>query len=295
MGLTMTVAASRIVRAATATLSFQGTDADGEPADPGVVTVKVERSDGTVVKAAGTATTGSGTTARTVALTATDTGELDVLTASWSSGGQVIGVTTHEIVGGVYVTVAEIRALEPALSSVSEYTSAQLIAARRQVEALFEDTCNRAFVPRFRVDVLAGDAGHQLVLRRPDVRSVRWLKVGDGAGGFTAVPVGELDVDPTGLVVWRDDRFPRGGANVQVGYEYGLERPPADLRLAAVQTIRSMVNTFRSGIPDRATSFQPIDGGNVVLATPGLGPWVTGIPSVDECLKRYRWKGATVA
>lgn len=295
MGLTTTVAASRIVRAATATLSFQGVDADGEPADPGVVTVKVETSNGTVVKAAGTATSGSGTSPRTVALTAADTADLDVLTATWTAAGNTVGVSTHEIVGGVYVTVAEIRALEPALSSTTEYTSAQLIAARRQVEALFEDTCNRAFVPRFRVDVLSGDASHQLMLRRPDVRTVRWVEVADGDGGWTSVDVDDVEVDFTGLLVWREDRWPRAAVNVRVGYEYGLERPPADLRLAAVQTIRSMVNTFRSGIPDRATSFQPIDGGNVVLATPGLGPWVTGIPSVDECLKRYRWKSAAVA
>jgi hypothetical protein len=83
--------------------------------------------------------------------------------------------------------------------------------------------------------------------------------------------------------------------NVRIGYEYGLDRPPEDLKKASVQAIRAQLNTFASGIPDRATSLQPFDGGNIVLATPGLGPWITGIPAVDEALKRYKWRDAVIA
>lgn len=294
MALTISVPTSRIVRGATATLAYQGVDADGEPADPGVVTVKVESSDGTVVKAAGTATSGSGVNPRTVALTAGDTADLDVLTATWSVGVDVVATSTHEVVGGVYLSVQEIRDLEPALSTVTEYPNAVLITARRQVEAMFEDACNRAFVPRFRVDVLSGDGTNTLVVRRPDVRAVRWCEIWDGAE-YVTVDVAELRANAVGAVHREDAVWPVGVQNVRVGYEYGLDRPPQDLRQAAVQAIRAQVNTFRSGIPDRATSYQPIDGGNVVLATPGLGPWITGIPTVDEALKRYKWRDAVIA
>jgi hypothetical protein len=72
-----------------------------------------------------------------------------------------------------------------------------------------------------------------------------------------------------------------------VGVEHGRDYPPDDLKRAAVTAIRHQASQGRSGLDARAMSFQPIDGGNVVLATPGLGPWVTGIPAVDEVLKRY--------
>jgi hypothetical protein len=292
MALTTSVPTSRIVRGAVAELAYQGVDADGEPTDPGTVTVQVIRADGTELKAAGTATVGSGNAVRTVALTAADTAQLDVLMASWSIGGAVVAVTEHEIVGGVYLSVSEIRSVEPALSSATEYPAKAIVTARQQVEQMFESACNRAFVPRFRVDALSGSGQGTLVLRRPDVRKLRFVRLHNGVE-FEDVDVEQLSVNELGAV--GGYHWPNGFLNVQVGYEYGLDRPPADLRNAAVQAIRAHVNTFRSGIPDRATSFQPIDGGNVVLATPGLGPWVTGIPSVDEAIKRYRWRDAVIA
>ena len=155
--MTVDVSASRVVRGSTATISFQGVDQFGEPADPGVVTVGVVDSFGDLVVAAGSATTGTGSAPRVFTLTPLQTSQLDVLTASWSSGGAVIGTTRHEIVGGVYVSVAGLRATEPALAEVAEYPSAKLVEAREQVEAMFEDACGRAFVPRFRVDVLSGN------------------------------------------------------------------------------------------------------------------------------------------
>ena len=292
MAVTTSVPTSRIVRGAVADLAYQGVDADGEPADPGTVTVQVTRADGTDIKPAGTATSGSGVAPRTISLTAADTAQLDVLTAAWSISGSVVAVTEHEVVGGVYLSTTQIRSLEPALSSATEYPAAAIVTARQQVEQMFESACNRAFVPRFRVDALSGAGQGSLVLRRPDVRSIRFVRLHNGVE-FEDINVDELRVNELGAI--GGYHWPHGFLNIQVGYEYGLDQPPADLRNAAVQAIRAQVNTFRSGIPDRATSFQPIDGGNVVLATPGLGPWVTGIPAVDEAIKRYRWRDAVVA
>jgi hypothetical protein len=294
MSSTTSVASQRAVRSTAAVLRWQGVDPDGEPADPGTVTIGVVDSEGTVVVAAGSATTGSGSNPRTYTLSAAQTADLDVLTATWTVSGTVVAVTTLEIVGDVYVSASDVRLIEPALGEVPDYSTAKIHTARAQVEQMFEDACNRAFVPRFRVDTLRGSGRHWIVTRRPDVRAVRWANYTDYNGTVTTVDVSELEFDELGVIKWRDDVWP-SGYQVKIGYEYGLSRPPEDLRQAAVQAIRAQLNTFRSGIPDRATSFQPIDGGNVILATPGVGQWVTGIPAVDECLKRYRWHDVAVA
>jgi hypothetical protein len=294
MSLTTFVASQRAVRGTPAVLRWQGVDPDGEPANPGTVTVGVVDSADAVVVPAGTATLGSGSNPRTYTLTVAQTATLDVLTATWTVGGVAVGVTTLEIVGDVYVSAADVRAIEPSLGEVPDYSTAKIHNARAQVEQMFEDSCNRAFVPRFRVDTLRGSGREWLVLRRPDVRGIRWAEYLNYDGTVEPVDVAELEFDDLGVVVWRDHRWP-DGAQVRIGYEFGLSRPPEDLRQAAVQAIRAQLNTFRSGIPDRATSFQPIDGGNVILATPGVGQWVTGIPAVDECLKRYRWHDVAVA
>jgi len=280
--MTVSTSASRIVRASPAVIEFQGVDQYGEPADPGVVTVGVVNSKGDVVVSPGTASVGSGVSPRTYTFTVAQTANLDRLTATWTVTGTVVGVTSHEVVGGVYVSVADVRRLEPSLSEVPDYSSTTLVDARSQVEQMFEDVCGRAFVPRFRVDVLSGDGTRSLELHRPDVRAVRWVRV---AG---VEVTGESFVVDGRRVVRDGSVWPSGSLNIEVGYEYGLDRPPADLAHAAVQAIRAQVNTFRSGIPDRATSYQPAEGGNVILATPGIGPWVTAIPSVDEAIRRYR-------
>ena len=227
----------RVIAGAAATLSFQGVDQYGEPADPGTVTVEITRADGTELVASGTATTGSGSSPRTYALTASQTAELDRLTAVWSESSTAIAQTEIDDVGGVYVS---------------------------QTQAL--------------------------VLRYPQLRRVRWVLV-DGEE-LDSDLVDAIPADPAG-VAKLDGCWPR--CRVTVGYEHGFQTPPADVVHAAVHAIRYQTNTFRAGITDRAISYQPIEGGNVVIATPGLGPWVTGIPAVDEVLKRYRWSRPVVA
>jgi hypothetical protein len=57
---------------------------DGTAVDPGTVTVDITRADGTVV-ASDASVSGTGTAARTLALTTTHTGLLDRLTLTWVS------------------------------------------------------------------------------------------------------------------------------------------------------------------------------------------------------------------
>lgn len=279
----------RVIAGAAATLSFQGVDQYGEPADPGTVTVEITRADGTELVASGTATTGSGSSPRTYALTASQTAELDRLTAVWSVSSTAIAQTVIDVVGGVYVSQTQAAAMEPTLGT-SGTSTAVFRTARSEVETMFEDSCRRAFVPRLTVEYLDGSGLSSLVLRYPQLRRVRWVLV-DGEE-LDSDLVDAIPADPAG-VAKLDGCWPR--CRVTVGYEHGFQTPPADVVHAAVHAIRYQTNTFRAGITDRAISYQPIEGGNVVIATPGLGPWVTGIPAVDEVLKRYRWSRPVVA
>src|SRR5574343_569001 len=269
----------RIVAATAATVIWQGVDSDGENADPGTVTIGVVRSDGTEVIAAGTATTGTGTAARAKALT--------------------VATTVVDVVGGVYVPISEVRATEPALANGAVDQLARLKVVRSIVETMFESACHRGFVPRFNVARLDGHGTPTLVLPHPDLRRVSWARIYSDATTYTSLTVAELAAIPasaSGLAIRTDAGiWPAGTCNIEIGYEYGLDTPPADIRQAAILAIRSQANTFRSGIPDRAISWQPAEGGNVVLATPGLGIWVTGIPAVDETLKRWTWHSVGIA
>jgi hypothetical protein len=78
-------------------------------------------------------------------------------------------------------------------------------------------------------------------------------------------------------------------AAVEAGYFVGTPvgaQVPSDVRRAAMTAGRVSAQQGRSGVPDRATSMQMPDGGSVTLATPGVGRWRTGIPTVDEVLIR---------
>ena len=92
----------------------------------------------------------------------------------------------------------------------------------------------------------------------------------------------------TRRAVLRHDVFPLGHKNLKVGYRYGLDRPPADLKRAVVKAVEARRAGDTSGIPSRAISVQGTELGNVVLATPGLGKWITAIPEIDEVINRYR-------
>ena len=181
-------------------------------------------------------------------------------------------------------------------SIVAKYPDAAIRAARTEVEALFEDACHRAFVPRFRVDEVAGTNRWSLVLRRPEVRAIRWAVEVDWRGTESPVNVSSVDADPSGVAIRRGSvPWPPQTSKVRIGYEYGLSRPPDDLLRAIVTAIRMRLNTPKSAVPDRAVSFTQVEGGTVQLATPGVYGWITGVPEVDEALKRHRWKDAGIA
>lgn len=281
------VADTRIVAATTATLTFTGQDSDGEPASPGTVTIGVVNALGTVVRAPGTATTATGNV-RTLALTVAETALVDRLTATWTVTGVAIGRTQHDVVGGVYATTTQIRADGDGLVDVGQHPNSELIQARTEVEYQFENSCHRAFVPRFHSEIIDSPGSCTLVLNKPSLREIVWAQYWNGTA-WTAVTQTIADVQPSdsGLAILPDDAWPCG--RIRIGYRHGLDRCPPDLRKAAIEAIAYRIHSERSGIDPRVTSMQTAEGGTMQLATPGLGIWVTAIPSVDAVLKDYRW------
>jgi len=293
------ISAQRLLRATPATLKWQGFDFEGNESNPGTVTVQVTRSDGSEVLPAGTATAGTNTAARTVALTASQTATLDMLTARWSAGGVELAVTHHEIVGGFYASAGEIRAADASLTNTQIYPTSLLNEGRAEVERMFEDVCGVAFVPRFEVERLDGRNTYDVALSWPQLRRVRWCRVWRNDVDFYELTQAELDAikaNRSGVVIRQDGAlFDRGAQNIEIAYEHGYDAPPADMRKAAIRAIRHQVNRLKSALDERATSFTMLEGGTVTLATPGVGRWVTGIPEVDETLMRYSHKTPSIA
>lgn len=272
----MTVADQRILRGVSASLTWQPVGQDGEPAAPtGTVTVEVTRASGSAVLAAGTATSGAGTNPRTVALTAEQVADLDLLTVTWTDGGDDSTATTLvEVVGGYYFTIAEARSADAALANDTKYPTALLVKTRQAVEEEFEAICGVAFVPRFEREITLN-------------RKLRWAQVGRiravaywSGQGYTPW------TDLTYLVPSDGGRlYGLGGDRYRVDYEHGYERPPAEIKAAAITRLRHRASAALTGIPDRATSFSVAEGGTYSLDS--AGPVKTGIADVDAALHRH--------
>lgn len=260
------------------------------------VTVAVTRADGTAVAGVGAVTNPStGVYQATLPAQA----NVGLLTATWSGATQT-AVTEAEVVGGFYVTLAEIRA-QKNLSSTSKFTTAELEDAREWFETLAEDHCGCGFVPRFARLTLDGTGCSRLRLgeprqslsgRRPfPLRRVLAATI-DGA----VATVTNWDVYPGGVVDTQDaaSTFTLGRRNIILDVEYGYDRPPRDLRVAALTAIRSRLLTDEAGlVADRATSITN-EFGNVLLSQPGTAR-PTGIPDVDAVLNRLNETEVPVA
>ena len=284
-----TPAQRAVAGASSVTLSFQGIDADGEAADPGTVTVTVTGSDGTSI-VADAATTGSSTSPRTYSLTDGLT-SVDELTAVWNDGTNDIATTTIHVVGGVYLTVEEIRLYEPSLSS---YTKPQLIAARQEAENMVEEMCNRAFVHRPAVEWASGNGRRTLPVTWPNVQSVKWGRLYSSGSSYTSLTAAQLaaikDSRGPNLTFLDGSYWDSGQDNIHVCYVHGHRRPPTDIKRAVAAIIQRQLTAANRSLADNATQYFPAEGGSVMLAQPGMRGAMTGIPWVDEILKRYRYR-----
>jgi hypothetical protein len=274
----------RIQQRTPGTLSQQWYE-DGAAVDPGTVTLAITRADGTVLVAAGAATSGTTTGPRTYNLTATHTALLDTLTVTWTSTLKGTLVSYVEVVGGFLFSLAEARALSP-LSDPVAYTTADLVDARTGVEQAIEQAAGVAFVPRYALERYSGNGSCSLQLKRPLPSTVRSGTIAGVA--LTAGQLADLALSVSGEVYSTMVTWSWGRSNVVVGYEHGFADPPVEIRRAALLLAKMWLTERRSPIDDRAITFNAgADGGTYSLAVPGRNGSYFGHPDVDAAIDRY--------
>lgn len=272
---------------------------DETPFDAGDVTVTVTDASGVPVS------TGAATQASvgeySYALPAQTT--LGVLTAVWAGAATV--TTYPEVVGAQLISLADLRASDPAFSNTAKWTTAALAAARDEVTDEFARITGRSFIPRGGSYTHTIDATGRLLLPDTDIELIR-SAVLDG----TAVDVTTLTAHAEGLVTgvpkpargllggWWDQELsfllPTPGVFI-ISYLYGFSEVPSDVYRAAILRARWVLASSNTNIPDRATSYHDAEGTSYTLATAGLGPWQTGIPDVDAVLLRYTMRSRGVS
>lgn len=260
----------RILQGSAATLTGLTYDQDGTLAAPsGTVTVEVvSEATGTVVKAAGSATTNPSTGTYQVTVTAAQTATLDRWEVRWTASGVRVATTRVDIVGSYWASVADVRLFDDQLSDASKYTNVKVIEARNTAEQLFEHVLGRAFTPRYAWDRFVPTYMSSLVLDGPDLRllrSVRNYTDGTSFTSWTAAQLAAVPPSDTGVATRIDNGLWTGGTwtggSVQVEWEHGQDYPPADLRRQLLRYIRHLLVQAKSGVPDRATSMTSDNGG----------------------------------
>lgn len=247
---------------------------DGDPVDPGAVTVDISAVDGTPVVTDGPVT-GGGPAARSYTLSPEETAPLGALTVKWKSATQGIRTTYVEVVGGFYFAIAELTAEYSDLDDPAEYTPQKIAKARKAVEDLIERETHFAGVPRAKLFTFSGSDRRDLMIPVHYFRRVISGKIG-------ADPLDLATVQLDGLGVYRDLTWPAGHRNVALLVEHGLDSPPEALREAAM--LLAYHKLTGDPLDDRTTALQGNDGRIELLATPGRHGSITGIPDVDAAI-----------
>jgi hypothetical protein len=288
----------RIIAGVASSISWQQIGGDGEPADPGTVTVTITRADGTAV-ATTAATTGAGTAARTYALSVAQTAPLDRLTAVWQVAGTTVATTDIDVVAGPWFSNADLRADQPSLAGVDKYPAALITIARLQTEAFIERVTGRRFVPGYDLVTLPGSYRFELVLPNVEIRAVRSAKIYNdpsaaaistlGATELAAIPYSKHGVITRYSASW-------AGQWVKIGYEYGFVAPPPDVKAAGMRLCREVLEKSKTTSPDAAVSWNSTDlGWSAVFVTPGVRGMHTSIPKVNEVLDAWTFTEVGVA
>lgn len=264
-------------------------------ADPGTTTVTLTADDGTALLTAAS-TTGTGAAARTRALTATETINLDLLTAVWAGTVSATAVTItsqYEVVGDHLFTIAEARAFDRAqLASEATYTAAAITAARQRITDWFESILGVSAFPRYRKVILDGDGGDTIMVPDGRVTAIRAAAIrASGGTTWTALTVAELAdlfIDPdTGQVIRESlGLWTAGRRNIRIAYEHGHEQVPEPLKYAALKVLTNQI--VPSNLSDRAIQ-ESGQFGTIQLATPNpavRARWF-GLPIVDSILAEF--------
>jgi hypothetical protein len=280
----------RVLRTAAATLARTLYVDETLTDATGALTVTVRRLDGTLVDTAAAIRISTGLYTYTFPGRAV-VDRLDVIWTCTLAGAAVELSDTVEIVGGYLFGLAEARNSDSSLADPVKYTTGALATKRIEVEEECERITGRAFVPRFGRAVLSGSGGTELFLPNYDIRVLRGVStLAQPNGVLTASSVSDLanTAATSGGMLTRFGSvpyWPWGISNIVVEYEYGWDRPPDELKRAAMYRLRSLLNLTRSGVPDRVSAYTTPDGATYQVSLPSRGS--TGIPEVDAVYQRY--------
>jgi len=281
------LADQRIVRGATsASLSWQATDADGEPTAPaGTVTVSVTRSDGTALYT-DEATSGSSANPRTLTLAAADVSVVDRLTVTWTDNSVEVATEYVDVVGGTVGSFAALSAIERTLSDKDN----DFARARRSAENRYISVTGR--LPFQRLEVQWFDNSSTDCLTGAwwaDLAEVRWARIYTSPTAYTALTASQLAEIRVPDELSRFDR--RGTAwsgsyGVEVGYVAGMASIPDDLGRAFAAATRRELTIFNTGVPDRSDTWASDGQVSIGLARPGKGR-AYGIDDIDDVFAKY--------
>jgi hypothetical protein len=203
-------------------------------------------------------------------------------TAAWDTGSQVDS-DSLEVVGGFLFSVPQARKSDDYLADQVAFPASEIIEYREVVENEFEKITGRSFTTRIAERTFTGVSGAQdFIALIPDAQSLEAVWV----NGLEVTDLTGWTVNRLGVVSAPDLAVYDGDA-VTVRVRYGFANPPRDVARAGMIRLRSLLASEDSGIPDRATTWQPQEGGTFRLATAGQGKWRTGIPEVDSTLRDY--------
>lgn len=264
---------------------------DGVIADPGVTTVGVVDETGSVIIAAGTATSGSGAAGRTKTLTGSNTAALGRWTVTWVTTNHGTLTTYAEVVGAHLFTIAEAIAFAKGAMATAGLTAAQIAAQRFAVMEDFESITGASFVPRWHRVVLDGSGNCRVFL--PQLRILSLIAIEERTRGtqtWTAFTEAQLDdtlIHRTGAIERESlGTFTAGTQNIRVTYSYGWASPPPMIREAALRAARHQ--GVYSPVNERAISISN-EQGSTSLWTPGYsgrGSAIHPLPEVDRVLRQ---------
>lgn len=184
----------------------------------------------------------------------------------------------------VYFTEAEARAFRSGkLAGETKYPTADIEAAREEIEEFIEKIVGYACVPRTRTVTLDGDATAEIFL--PDIRVTSITSVTVDEVAYDSDSLADLQITDYGSLRRKTlGTFALGWGNVEVTYVHGLAECPGPIKRAALIMLYNRL--VGSDVSDRAQSFTN-ESGTLQYSTPNGMQRPTGIPEVDSILWKY--------
>lgn len=264
---------------ATAEVTFY----DGEPVDPGAVTVTVTNDAGAIIATGDADGTADGP--RTFTLDQAATRRLNRLTVEWTSTRYGVLTTYMEVVGGVLCGIGQIdvelnRGGTDRDLPAAGYEEAQKLRARTVASDALEQECGVAFSPRYRRDRFDGVCGDELMLPTPNVLAVQSI-VKDGVAWTTELA--GVEVTRWGSL-FRAAGWPGGRRVYDIAWEHGYRSTPGDVSRAVAMLAASVLTDG----PWDDRGYGVVDeGGFARLLTAGVQGASFSIPEVQAVVARY--------